>query len=77
MLYDYKATLEEKVFYVLTRIGAGDTIDIANYILILDKEIKDKQTVYKRITFITSKMYREGLIDATKLNRRNVYKLIV
>jgi hypothetical protein len=72
--YTHKFTLEEKIFYVLGKIGAGDAVDISNYILLIDKTIKNDKRVYDRITFYASKMYRNGLIDAVKQGRRNLYK---
>jgi hypothetical protein len=60
---------------VLSKLGEGDVADIAEYIIRIDGHIKDEQRVYKRVTYVASRMFKTGVIDAVKSGKKNYYKL--
>lgn len=75
LMYNPKASVNKKIVYILSKIGEGDANDIAEYLLRIDGHIKNIDRVYNRITYVASRMYRTGVIDAVKRGKKNVYKL--
>ncbi len=75
LMYKPKASAEKKIQYVLSKIGSGDAKRITEYLLNIDKGIKDAEALHERITYVSSRMFRRGEINATKSGKRNVYSL--
>ncbi|WP_245129216.1 hypothetical protein [Mucilaginibacter straminoryzae] len=73
--YHHNMSIEQKVLHALEKIGAGDATDIGNYILMIDKVIKNDRRVYQKVTVTCSRLFRQGVIEAVKQGRRNLYKL--
>ncbi|MDB5117799.1 MAG: hypothetical protein JWQ79_3291 [Mucilaginibacter sp.] len=72
--YNPKMSAQKKVLYALGRIKKGNARDIVDYIIRVDGHIKDTRKLSDRITWIASRMYKQGAIDAERIGRKNVYK---
>ncbi|RKR83477.1 hypothetical protein BDD43_3686 [Mucilaginibacter gracilis] len=78
LMYNARMTREQKVIYVLGKIGEGDINDIANYLMEIDSTVHPSQRakIYERLTWVASRMYKAGKIDAYKIKNKNVYRLL-
>ena len=75
LMYNSKMTAEKKILYVLGKLKNADANEIADYILKIDRKIKDGGKLRERIVYVSSKMFRSGKIGAIKDGKRNVYRL--
>ena len=76
LMYNSRMTAEKKVMFVLSKIGAGDAGDIADYLMRIDAYIKNPIPIYHRITHVASKMFKAGKIMAERRGKKNVYTLL-
>jgi hypothetical protein len=76
LMYNPKSSYEKKIQFVLSKIGNGDAKEITEYITKIDKDIKDLQGLYERITYVSSRMSKTGKLNAVKSGKKNLYKLI-
>jgi|GEM_PF-2499596 len=77
MMYNPAMTFEKKIQYVLGKITEGDANAITTYILRIDPHIKDTERLYERITYVCSRMYKLGNLNAVRKGKRNIYSLLV
>jgi hypothetical protein len=75
LLYNPTMSDEKKVLYVLSKIIEGDANAIATYLLRIDPHIKSAERTYERITYVASRLYRLGKLDAIRMGKKNIYKL--
>jgi hypothetical protein len=75
LLYNPTNSMEKKVLYILEKIGRGDANEITKYLLRIDPHIKNTERIFDRVTYVASRMYRLGNLDAEKVGKRNFYKL--
>jgi hypothetical protein len=79
LMYNSRMSREQKVLYVLDKIGEGDINDIANYLMEIDSSTvhpTQRAKIYERLTWVASRMYKAGKIDAYKIKNKNVYRLL-
>jgi hypothetical protein len=78
LMYNPRMSREKKILYVLSKIGQGDVHAIASYLIRIDSNThpSDTRQVYDRVTWVASRMYKLGKIDAFKDGKKNVYKLL-
>jgi hypothetical protein len=75
LLYKPNDTIEKKIQFVLSKLGKGDVKAIAEYLCVIDKDIKDAKKLFDSITFKASRMYRVGKLSIEKYGKKNVYLL--
>jgi len=75
LMYNPNDTAERKILYVLDKIGSGTASDIVAYLFRVDGHIKDTERIYKRVTYVASRMFKSGKITAEQISRKNHYKL--
>lgn len=75
LLYNPKSSYEKKIKFVLSKIGEGDAGEITQYILRIDRKIKDENALHERITYVASRLYKQKEIEANKVGKKNVYRL--
>ncbi|MDB5153048.1 MAG: hypothetical protein JWR54_1799 [Mucilaginibacter sp.] len=75
LMYQPKASAEKKIQFVLSKIGKGDAKEITKYLIKIDKDIKDAVALYERITYVASRMFRFGKLEAERSGKRNLYRL--
>jgi hypothetical protein len=75
LMYNPTMSDEKKVLYVLGKIIEGDANAIATYLLRIDPHIKSSERTYGRITYVCSRMYRLGKLNAARTGKKNIYKL--
>ena len=76
LTYNPKDKVENKIIFILGKIGYGDTEEIVDYLLRVDHDIKDIKRVYSRIDRVANRMFMNGLITSEKIGKKSVYKLI-
>jgi hypothetical protein len=76
LLYNPKMTAEKKILYALNHIEKGDASDITEYILKVDGHIKNTDKLFNNITYVASKMYCNGKLDAERVGKKNKYLLL-
>lgn len=75
LMYNPRSSYQKKVMFVLSKLGEGDASDITQYLLRIDKKIKDHKALHERITYVASRMFNLNEITAHKVGKRNVYRL--
>jgi hypothetical protein len=75
LMYNPTMSVEKKIQYVLEKIGEGDANAITTYLLRIDPHIKSTERMYERITYVASRMYKLGKIEAVRTGKKNIYKL--
>jgi hypothetical protein len=75
LMYNPTMSVEKKVLYVLGKIFEGDANAITTYLLRIDPHIKSTERTYERVTYVCSRMYRLGKLDAVRQGKKNIYKL--
>jgi hypothetical protein len=75
LMYNPHSSFEKKVQYVLAKIGKGTAHDITQYLLRIDKGVKDERRLYSRITYVASRLFNQKIISAEVVGRKNVYAL--
>jgi len=76
MMYNPAMTVEKKILYVLEKIGESDANGITMYLLRIDPHVKSTERLYERITYLCSRMYKLGKLDAVRKGKKNIYKLL-
>lgn len=77
LMYNPTMSVEKKVLYVLGKIIEGDANAITTYLLRIDPHIKSTERTYERVTYVCSRMYKLGKLDAIRQGKKNIYKLKV
>jgi tetratricopeptide (TPR) repeat protein len=75
LFYNPKTTVEKKIQFVLSKIGKGDARDITQYLIRIDKNVKDEKALHTRITYVASRLFNLNIIEAEKVGKKNVYRL--
>ncbi len=75
LMYNPKMTAEKKILFVLGKIKRGTALDITEYLLRVDKDIKDGKALYERITYVSSRMFKFDKLAVSKDGKKNVYYL--
>ncbi len=75
LMYNPHSSFEKKVQYVLSKINRGTATDITQYLLRIDKGIKDERALHTRITYVSSRLFKQKIILADKIGKKNVYFL--
>jgi len=74
LMYNPKSTAEKKIQFALSKIGKGDATQITQYLLRIDNSTKDEKKLHDRVTYVASRMYKAGKLDAEKIGKKNIYK---
>lgn len=75
LMYNPSLSVEKKIHYALSQIGRGTAKEITAYLIRVDGHIKNAKEFHERITYLTSRLYRLGNINAEKDGKRNIYYL--
>jgi len=75
LMYNPRMTAKKKVEFVLGKLVSADASEIAEYIMRIDRSIKDRNKLHERITYVCSQMYREGTLTADRMGKKYVYRL--
>ncbi len=75
LLYNPRDSYNRKIKYALSKIGEGSATHITQYLLQIDRKIKEVNNFHQRITYSASRMYKQGEIAARQDGRINIYKL--
>ncbi|MDG5490540.1 hypothetical protein [Psychroserpens sp. SPM9] len=70
--YDQEWVQKEKVLYALKHITKGTAEDVAKTLLSLDNEF-DESKAFNIATIKLSRLYRDGIIGATKVGKKYRY----
>ena len=76
LMYNPRMSTEKKILYVLERLGRPANVqDITEYLVRVDGHIKNVAALFNNVTYVASRMYKSGKIDADKEGRKNLYYL--
>jgi len=75
-MYNPTMSMERKILYILDKIVSGDATAITTYLLRIDPNITNTDRIYERVTYVASRMYRAGKLDAERIGKKNKYKIL-
>ena len=66
---------EQKILWALRLMKEASAVEISDYIIHQDPELKNRQRVIQAITYSASRMFNAGKIGAYKRGPKNFYRL--
>ncbi|MFB9842687.1 hypothetical protein [Mucilaginibacter ginsenosidivorans] len=73
--YSPTMTNEQKVLWALSKMKRATAVEISDYLIHTDPELKNRHRVITAITYTASRMFNAGKIGGEKVGTKNWYKL--